>query len=239
MRGAGLRLSIAGLLALAPVAARGQESRPEPTQEAQPEPARPSPQLEGKQLAQPEAAPEGRSAIPHIDLDGLFTYGLGNGSALGGQLHVDAAWNAWRTRRALGTLELGLRLGYFNEPMALQPWTAGSSNSGTTHRIPFAVTVGHGFRWGRADRFSFGLHVYAGGVRWISHYYVRYPSRGIEGPGELERTVADLGAFLRFTYRPHRVVGLAAQLGGPFYGIGPETVVGLFTVGIGLTVRLR
>ena len=193
----------------------------------------------GQEPVQPAVAPEQRSAIPHVDLDGMFTYGLGNGSALGGLLHLDAAWSAWRTRRALGTLELGLRLGYANEPIALQPWEAGSSNSGTTHRIGFALTAGHGFRWGRTDRFSFGLHVYVGGVRWLSHYYVRYPSRGIEGPGELERTVLDLGAFLRFTYRPHPVVGLSAQLGGPFYGISPETVVGLFTLGLGLTVRLR
>ncbi|MFO0580471.1 MAG: hypothetical protein U1A78_41395 [Polyangia bacterium] len=148
------------------------------------------------------------------------------------------AFSPWRTRHALGMLELGLRLGYYNEPIALQPREAGCSNS-STHRIPFALTAGNGFRWGRADRFSFGLHVYAGGVRWLSHYYVRYPSRGIEGPGEVERTVFDLGAFLRFTCRPHPVVGLAAQLGGPFYGISPETVVGLFTLGIGLTVRLR
>lgn len=233
MRGAALLLG--ALLALAPLRALGQEAvvagAPEPAQAAvQPAVATPPAQ---------SVAPEGRSAIPHVDLDAMFTYGLGNGSSLGGQLHLDLAWSVWRTRRALGTLELGLRLGYFNEPMALQPWEAGSSNSGTTHRIPFALTLGHGFRWGRGDRYSFGFHVYAGGVRWLSHYYVRYPSRGIEGPGELERTVVDLGAFLRFTYRPHPVIGLSAQLGGPFYGISPETVVGLFTLGIGLTVRLR
>lgn len=189
--------------------------------------------------AQSNPLREPGAGIPHVDLDAQFTYGLGNGNALGGQVNAFASWDLWRTHRALGAIDLGLSFGYVNEPIALQPWNQGTATTGTTHRIPFSLSLGHTFRFGREDRFSFGVHGYVGGVHWISSYRVRFPSRGIEGDGSITDTVKDAGVFLRFTYRPHPVVGLSLQLGAPIFGVSPETIVGLFTIGGGLTVRLR
>lgn len=174
----------------------------------------------------------------NVDADASFTYGLGNGQALGAGAHVMLSFPVWRTRYALGTLEAGASFGYQNEPLALQPWAEGGT-TGTTHRLAFAATVGHSFRFGADDRVSFGVHAYAGGVHWISSYRVRYAVAGIEGDGSIAATVPDVGAMLRFTYRPHPVVGFTVQIAAPFYGISPETVVGLFTIGAGVALRFR
>lgn len=183
---------------------------------------------------------EARAAgSPHVDLDALFTYGLGNGSTLGALLHGTVSLDAWRTSRALGTVELGAWAGYQNEPLSLQPWVTGNSTTGTTHRLPFAFTVGHSFRFGADDRLSFGVHLYAGLVHWRSDYQLNLPSRGFSGAALSTAVSPDVGAFLRFTWRPHPNVGLSLQAGAPFYGVGPETVVGLFTVGGGVSLRFR
>lgn len=174
----------------------------------------------------------------NVDADALFTYGLGNGQSLGGGAHVMLSFPVWRTRHALGTIEAGASFGYQNEPLVLQPW-AEPGTTGTTHRIAFAATVGHSFRFGAGDRISFGVHVYTGGVHWISSYRVRYVTGGVEGDGSITTTVPDVGAIVRFTYRPHPVVGLNVQLAAPFYGISPDTVVGLFTLGAGVTLRFN
>ncbi len=129
--------------------------------------------------------------------------------------------------------------GYIHEPIELQPWNANRATTGTTHRIPFAVTLGHSFHFGTNERLSVGLHGYAGAVHWISRYRVCFPSRRIEGDGFATATVLDVGAMLRFTWRPHPVVGLSLQLAAPIFGVSPETLVGLFTVAGGLTVRIR
>ena len=174
-----------------------------------------------------------------MDLEGLFTYSLANGSALGGHVQATASWGVWCTARALGTLELGAFFGYLNEPNSNHPWNLGASTTGTAHRIPFVITAGHSFRFGRGDRAAFGVHLYAGVVHWISSYDVRFPSYGVAGSSTVERTVPHLGMLLRFTYRPHPIVGLAVQLWAPFYGVGPGTVVSLFAVGAGVTFRAR
>ena len=129
--------------------------------------------------------------------------------------------------------------GYLNEPNSNHPWNLGASTTGTAHRIPFVITAGHSFRFGRGDRAAFGVHLYAGVVHWISSYDVRFPSYGVAGSSTVERTAPHLGVLLRFTYRPHPIVGLAVQLWAPFYGVGPGTVVSLFAVGAGVTFRAR
>ena len=125
-----------------------------------------------------------------MDLEGLFTYSLANGSALGGHVQATASWGVWRTARALGTLELGALFGYLNEPNSNHPWNLGASTTGTAHRIPFVITAGHSFRFGRGDRAAFGVHLYAGVVHWISSYDVRFPSYGVAGSSTVERTVS-------------------------------------------------
>jgi hypothetical protein len=184
------------------------------------------------------SAPKTKAAVLAVDLDALFSYGLGNGSALGGDAHMMLSFPVWRTARALGTIEVGVKGTYQNEPLSLQPWAEGPT-TGTTHRIGFAATVGHSFRFGVGDRISFGVHVYGGGVHWISNYDVRYDAGGIAGPGYINATVPDVGALLRFSFRPHPVVGFTVQIAAPFFGLSPDTVVGLFTVAGGLTLRFK
>ncbi|MFO0551893.1 MAG: hypothetical protein U0271_26130 [Polyangiaceae bacterium] len=187
---------------------------------------------------------------PRVELDGLFTYGIGNGHALGGRVNVTGLFPAWRTDRANGSLDLGAYGGYENEPIELQPWMDDSATTGTTHRIPFGATFGFGFHFhdGRAvaagkatherEVATLATYVYLGGVHWISQYEVRYPSRGIEGYGEAIDTVLDAGALVRLGVPIYENLALSFQLGAPFFGIGPSTVIGLFTTGVGLSVTL-
>lgn len=179
------------------------------------------------------------SRVPQLDLDALFTYSIGAQSALGGELLATGAWSVWSKTRVTGTLDVGLLIGYQAEPWVLAPWLDPSEASGSNHRLRLLPNVGHSFRFGARRQLAIGLHVYAGMVYWNSTGTIHYDAQNVHGSASVSRVAFDAGTFLRFTWRPHPVVGMALYMGAPFYGVTSSYAVDLFTVGFGLTFRLR
>ncbi len=176
---------------------------------------------------------------PSVFLDGVFTYGSGGQSALGGELHGTASWTVGRGDVDLA-LDLGLRLGYEAEPSALAPWVDASEVSSMAHRLRTHVTAGPTLRFGGAAReLSLGLHLYAGPTYWESEARVRFAPYAVDTQARTAAAVFDAGAFLRFTWRPDPAIGIAIVAGAPFWEIASSYVVDLFHVGFGLAFRLR
>jgi hypothetical protein len=176
---------------------------------------------------------------PSVFLDGVFTYGIGGQSALGGELHGTASWTVAHGDVDLA-LDLGLRLGYEAEPSALATWVDASEVSSIAHRVRTHVTAGPTLRFGGAAReLSLGLHLYAGPTYWESEAHIRFAPYAVDTQARTAAMVFDAGAFLRFTWRPDPAVGIAIVAGAPFWDIASSYVVDLFHVGLGLAFRLR
>jgi hypothetical protein len=185
------------------------------------------------------AAAEDDPGLPAAYLDAVVTYGIGGQSALGGELHGTASWTLGRGD-VDGALDVGLRLGYENEPAWLAPWLDPRDVDAAAHRLRTHLTLGPTLRFGSAAReFSLGLHAYAGPTFWQSSASVRLPAYDVEGAAQVSRLVLDLGALLRFTWRPDPAVGLAVVVGAPVWGLHSSYLVDLFHVGLGLAFRLR
>lgn len=187
-------------------------------------------------LASPAAAQA--DGVPQVYLDGVFTYGIGGQSALGGELHGTAAWVVARGDVDLST-DVGLRVGYEAEPSALAPWLDARDAWSLAHRVRAHVTLGPTLRFGGAAReLSLGLHLYAGLTYWESGAHVQLVPHAVDVRGWTAAAVFDTGAFLRFTWRPDPAIGLAIVAGAPFWGVASSYVVDLFHVGLGLAFRL-
>jgi hypothetical protein len=190
-------------------------------------------------LAPTHALAEDDPALPSVYLDAVGTYGIGGQSALGAELHATAAWTFARGD-VDGTLDLGLRLGYENEPVWLAPWIDARDVDAVVHRVRAHLTVGPTLRFGGAAReLSLGLHLYGGPTSWESQASVRHAAYGVDGTAQVSRLAADFGALLRFTWRPDPAIGLALIAGAPIWGLHSSYVVDLFHVGLGLAFRLR
>lgn len=187
-------------------------------------------------VASPVAAQS--DAVPHLYLDGVFTYGIGGQSALGGELHGTAAWVVARGDVDLST-DVGVRVGYEAEPSALAPWLDPRDGSSLAHRVRTHVTLGPTMRFGGAAReLSLGLHVYAGVTYWESTAHVHLAAQSVDARAWTAAAVFDTGAFLRFTWRPDPAIGIALVAGAPFWRIASSYLVDLFHVGIGMSFRL-
>jgi hypothetical protein len=174
----------------------------------------------------------------HVDLDALFTYSIGSQSALGGELLATVPVRAWDARRVTGTVDAGLLVGAQFEPSALAPWVDHDTTTALQTHLRELPSVGHTYRFGRQRQIGLGVHVYGGMVWWRSAATVDLDAQDVHGSTVVSRVVPDAGAFLRFTWRPHPVVGLSILAGAPF-GVTTSYVVDLFTVGAGLTFRVR
>lgn len=208
------------------------------------------PLLAALALAEVTPAPPAPAAPPHVReggeterrlrlrLGGAVTYGIGGQSFIGGLVHVVGYTPVWNTRRATGTLDLGVQLHYGNEPVALAPWLRGMDVEGATHRVQALLTAGHSFYMGRRRRAGLGLHLFAGLNHWRSAYTLHYPDEMIHGSAVVARNKFVAGGQIMFDYRLSRRVGLYVLAGGPF-PFQSSYVVTIFAVGLGLTVYLR
>jgi len=178
-----------------------------------------------------------RSRPTHVALDAAFTYGIGGWSALGVQLHPTVGWSLWSTRRATGTIDLGVVLGYQNEPQAIQAIAARGQES-QTHRLNAFATVGTTFHLGRLRRSGLGLHLFGGWTHVWSSATIRRPDLSFDGTARDDYGVPNVGVILRYAYRVHRNLGLSLQAAAPFQTT-PSYVATLFHVGIGLTGYFR
>lgn len=189
-------------------------------------------------LSTDPSVPRADDAAPSVFLDGVFTYGIGGQSALGGELHGTGSWTVGRGDADL-SLDAGLRLGYEGEPSALAPWVDPSEVSSIAHRVRVHVTAGPTLRFGGSAReLSLGLHLYAGPTYWESEARVRFAPHGVDAQARTATVVFDAGAFLRFTWRPDPAIGLALVAGAPFWELASSYVVDLFHVGLGVALRL-
>ena len=136
--------------------------------------------------------------------------------------------------------DVGLRLGYEAEPSALAPWVDPRDMDAIAHRVRAHLTLGTTLHFGgQARELSLGLHAYVGATYWESRATVQLARYAVAGTAQLSTGVPDAGAFLRFTWRPHPIVGVAIVAGAPFRGIASSYLVDLFHVGLGLAFRLR
>jgi hypothetical protein len=174
----------------------------------------------------------------HLMLDGTFTYGIGGQSALGVTTHLTGYTALWNTRRATGTIDVGLQLAYGNEPTALAPWLSPDTVDGAAHRFQALLTVGHTFHMGRQRRAAFGVHLFGGWNHWSSSYTLRYPTENVQGSSTVSRDNFITGAELKFAYRFSKHVGINMVMGAPF-PYQSSYVVGMFFVGAGLTFYVR
>jgi hypothetical protein len=175
----------------------------------------------------------------HLDLTGLFTYGIGNGSALGAWLEVGGYLPVWRTARATGAVDFGMMFQYQNEPMALQPWI--NPNDGVSvseQRWQLALTGGHSFYLLPSRNLKFSLFAFAGWTHWKSAGTVAIPEYQLNQSGSREYSGFLLGAGFKLGYSVHRRVSLQLQAGGPF-PVTEDLIRSLFHVGLGVVVHLK
>jgi hypothetical protein len=144
----------------------------------------------------------------------------------------------WNKHSVTGSLDVGLKLAYNNEPSWLAPWLAGIDLDGAAHRIQLLVTVGHTFHIGELRRSAFGVHLTGGWNHWISAYSLRYPNEGVSGSSTLERDHFITGIEVKFAYRFSRRIGLHLLVNAP-WPYQSSYVVGIFNVGAGLSFYLR
>lgn len=177
---------------------------------------------------------------PRVQLDAVATYSIGGQTALGGETLTTVGWKVWETPKAQGDVDVGLWLGVQAEPWSLAPWIDPDQASGMSGRVRILPNLGHTIRFGAERRFSFGVHLYGGAVAWWSEGRVTYDDVGVDGTASDSAVVGDWGGLLRFTAQPHRVVGVSLVAGAPIFGVTSSSyVVDLFTVGAGLTFRLK
>lgn len=186
----------------------------------------------------PHLLPGGLDRRVHLRLDGDFIYGIGGQSFFGAQAHLLAYRGLWSTRHAIGSLDLGLRLAYGNEPTWAAPWIDREQVSGATHRVQALLTVGHSFHMGARRRAALGMHLHGGLNHWLSAYTLDYAREGVHGEARVRRNRFVTGAELSLAYRFSRHVGANVTLGGPF-PYQSSYVVGMFFVGAGLSFYLR
>lgn len=186
----------------------------------------------------PHLLPGGLDRRFHLRLDGDFVYGIGGQSFFGAQAHLLAYRGLWSTPHAIGSLDLGLRLAYGNEPTWAAPWIDREQVSGATHRVQALLTVGHTFHMGKRRRAALGMHLHGGLNHWLSAYTLEYAQEGVHGEAQVRRNRFVAGAELSFAYRLSRHVGTHVTLGGPFPSQS-SYLVGMFFVGAGLSFYLR
>jgi hypothetical protein len=174
----------------------------------------------------------------HLLVDGVATFGIGGQMAVGGLARATGYLAVWNTRRATGTLDLGVALAYQNEPVGLAPWLAGKDVTGAGHRVHALLSLGHTVHLGRRRRSALGLALVGGLSHWISSYALVYPTEGVRGRDTVRHTDPLIGGELRYGYRFSERVGLVLVAGAPF-PTQSSYVIGMFHVGLGLTVHLR
>lgn len=173
----------------------------------------------------------------HFTLDATATYGIGVYSALGGQLHGVGQRTVWNLGSATGSLDLGLVLGFQDEPQWLQ-YEVPKHLSNDAQRIHTWVTAGHTFHLGQQRRVGLGAHLFGGWTHVFSQAKVDDPSHGIQSKLADNYGVFNAGAVVKFDYRFSEYVGASVQAAYPF-PISPSYVSTLFHVGVGLTAYLK
>lgn len=179
-----------------------------------------------------------RRGHAHLRLDVDALYGIGAQSFLGGDAHLFVDTPVWRTRLATGTLGGGAAFVFHVEPTFMAPWIDRDAVTGRASRIQLLALGGHVIHIGKARRFSLGMHLFGGWNHWRSAYRVAYPAEDLSGEAVVVRNHAIVGGQLRVGARVAKRVGLNLQMGAPF-PTQPSYGIGLFTVGLGISILLR
>lgn len=183
--------------------------------------------------------PEGGDVLytPHTTLDLAATYGIGGYSALGFQLHAKEQFSNWNTSVATGSFDLGLALGWQDEPQSLQ-FAQPKGQKNDAQRLNLWATLGHTFHMGRERRANLGFHLFGGWTHVWSTASLKMPDLGVDRASADNYGLWNAGAMLKFDYRLSRYVGFNLEATAPFYPMGMSYVRTLFHVGAGLTVYL-
>lgn len=173
----------------------------------------------------------------HVRVDGDALFGIGGQAFLGTGVQGIVDTEVWRTRRATGTLGGGLAFSYHNEPTFLAPWIDRERVSGATHRLQTLAVLGHGIHIGKHRRFALDLQLRGGWNHWRSDYVVDYADEGLHGRTLMTRNNFVVAGRVQLGVRVSKRVGVHALMGAPF-PTRSSYVLGMFEVGLGLTVHL-
>ena len=183
------------------------------------------------------SAPSAAANVPlQTTVDATFTYGIGAYSALGGQLHGMEQIGVWDAPWVAGTVDVGVVLGFQDEPMALQ-YGAVSGQTNNAERLNAWVSVGHTFHFGTERRASLGVHFFNGWTQVWTQAALNNPAHGINTRVADSYGHFNTGAMLKFDYRFSSLLGATAQAIGP-WPVGPSYVTTLFHVGLGIVFYL-
>lgn len=169
----------------------------------------------------------------HLTVDATATYGIGGYSALGVQLHAVGQIGAWEARAAAGSFDVGLVLGFQDEPQFLQ-YAVAKGLTNDAQRLNAWATVGHTFHLGRERRAGLGLHLFGGWTHVWSQARIARPDLALSASAADDYGLLNVGGMLKFDYRFSRFLGFTVQAVGPF-PVQPSMVSTLFHVGVGLT----
>lgn len=162
--------------------------------------------------------------------------------ALGVSVRPTAYWPVWNTRRATGSIDVGVLLGYAWGGAALYPWLRADPDvrlDGADHNITTAVTLGHAFHLGKRRRSSLGLHAVAGLNVAHSTWTQAWLREGFEGTATTTFPAFTFGPEVDYHFRFSRRVGFDLLIGGTCPCLPSPPAGSLLRVGGGLTVYLR
>lgn len=191
------------------------------------------------QATEPHVPSDGtRDARFHLRLDTAATWGIGGQMYLGTNVHLQGQNTVWASKKATGTVDVGLQVAYGNEAIFLAPWIDPDTTSGATHRVQLVGTFGHTFHAGPQRRVAVGMHVFAGWNHWRSDYAIRMPSVDVQGQAVVSRDLFVAGGQLTLACRISEVVGIHLVIAAPL-PTPSDYAVGMFGLGIGPTFYLR
>lgn len=170
----------------------------------------------------------------HLRLDTAATWGIGGQMFLGVQVHPTAYVGVWNTKKATGTIDLGVNVAYGNEPTFLAPWIDPAEVTGATHRVQVLGTVGTTFHMAPKRRFGLGIHWFAGLNHWQSDYRVAYADEDFEGEATVVDDLFVTGGQLTLSYRFSRHVGVNLAAVAPL-PLDSSYAITFGHIGLGLT----
>ncbi len=149
------------------------------------------------------------------------------------QLHGLEQLSVWNTRLATGSFDVGLVMGFQDEPQALQ-YGVSPGQTNDAQRLNLWVTVGHTFHLGHRRRIGLGVHLFTGWTQEWTHAALNDPKHMINARVSDRYGLFNTGGMLKLDYRFSKYIGLTIQAVAP-WPVTPSYVTTLFHVGVGLS----